>query len=201
MPKQMHFGDSSIEYETIERPVKYPRLEFRTGKLMVIVPENYDNERELLEKKAAWVIRKVEEIESAKRNANRKNAAYVPERTHDELKAIAGRRAREYADKLNVVPNGIRFKTMKTKWGSCSVKGNLTFNTLLRFLPDRLVNYVVYHEVAHLVERRHNDRFWAFVEQEYPDYSGLERELLEHWFLVQEMGGGTANRTEQRMSE
>jgi len=52
---------------------------------------------------------------------------------------------------------------MKTKWGSYSTKGNLTINTLLKHLPNKLIEYVVLHEMTHSQERKHNKRFWRIV--------------------------------------
>lgn len=186
MPKNIQFGNVCIEYETIERRVKYPRLEFQTGELVMIVPENYDSERELLEKKATWIIRKAAEIETAKKNARKKIGTDIPKLTQEELKEIAGKHILEYAGILNVTPSRISFKGMKTKWGSCSARGNLTFNKKLRYLPERLIRYVLYHELVHLLERKHSERFWSTIEEEYPDYQKLETELLEYWFFIQE---------------
>jgi len=74
---------------------------------------------------------------------------------------------------------------MKTKWGSYSPKGNLTINTLLKYLPEELIKYVVFHETAHSQERKHNERFWKTVNHEFKDYQTRETDLLVYWFLVQ----------------
>ena len=73
---------------------------------------------------------------------------------------------------------------MNSKWASYSQRGNLTVNTLLRHLTDTLIDYVVFHEVAHSVEREHNKRFWRILSKKFPNYEKLERELLIYWFLI-----------------
>ena len=74
---------------------------------------------------------------------------------------------------------------MKSKWASCSIKKNLTFNTLLRYLPNFLIKYVVFHEITHLKEKKHNERFWKIIKKEFKDYQKKEKELLIYWFLIQ----------------
>jgi hypothetical protein len=67
------------------------------------------------------------------------------------------------------------FGRMKSKWASCSPRGNLTVNTLLKFLPADLIEYVVYHEIAHLIEKRHDQRFWKMIKRRFKDYREKER--------------------------
>ncbi len=72
--------------------------------------------------------------------------------------------------------NGVRLKYNKSNWGSCSTGKNLNFSVRLFFAPDDVINYVVVHELAHLVEMNHSDRFWNIVENIMPDY--LEKEKI-----------------------
>jgi predicted metal-dependent hydrolase len=75
---------------------------------------------------------------------------------------------------------GIRFKNNQSNWGSCSNKANLNFSTRLLFAPEAVQDYVIIHELAHLVELNHSDRFWALVEQAMPDYLEKEKWLKEN---------------------
>ena len=71
----------------------------------------------------------------------------------------------------------VSIKDQKTCWGSCSRKGNLNFNYKLLFLPEHLQDYVIVHELAHLVELSHSRRFWAVVAGVLPDWRVRRREL------------------------
>lgn len=74
----------------------------------------------------------------------------------------------------------IRFKNTSSRWGSCSNTGNLNFSTRLLFAPQAVIDYVIIHELAHLVELNHSDRFWALVEQAMPDYVAQEKWLKKN---------------------
>jgi len=52
---------------------------------------------------------------------------------------------------------------MKTKWASHSRNSNLTINTLMKYLPEDLIHYITYHEIAHAIERKHNENFWDII--------------------------------------
>ncbi len=76
--------------------------------------------------------------------------------------------------------NNIRFKDMKTRWGSCSSKGNINISTRLLFAPDDVLDYICVHELAHLIEMNHSKRFWSIVEKVMPDYKEKEKWLKEN---------------------
>jgi len=59
---------------------------------------------------------------------------------------------------------------MKTKWASHSSNNNLTINTLLKYLPNDIIEYIVYHEIAHAIERKHNEKFWNLIAKKFQDY-------------------------------
>jgi predicted metal-dependent hydrolase len=87
-----------------------------------------------------------------------KALAYIPERVAF------------FAALVGVSYGGITIRNQKTRWGSCSGKGNLNFNCLLMLTPDDVIDYVVVHELCHLKEMNHSQRFWAEVGRVLPDY-------------------------------
>lgn len=77
---------------------------------------------------------------------------------------------------------GFRFgrvfiKNLRRNWGSCSEKGNLNFNYKLVHLPIRLAEYVVAHELCHLAEFNHSEKFWTLVARTFPDHRALRKAL------------------------
>ena len=169
-----------IPYRVFHRDVKYPRLEFNTGRLHVILPIG-SKPHTLLDKHRRWILGKVKFIEDCLKDAsNRHIIESSEEEFRDLVHSLANRASKELGKKLN----RIYFRTMKTKWASCSPKRNLMVNLLMRQLPEKLLNYVIFHEIAHLKEKRHNDRFWEIIEKRFNEYQEVERELFVYWFQI-----------------
>lgn len=179
MIKDVKIFDSDVEYSTDYRNIRYPRLEFKTGKLHLILPLGYNNEKELLEKHSHWI--KIRDLQIKKALIDSKKLR-LKNRSLIELKQITRKRLSKYKNKINKV----YFKKMKSKWGSLSSSRNMTFNTLLKYVPKRIIYYVIFHEITHFKEKKHNEQFWNLIKQEYSNYKAMEKELLIYWFLVQE---------------
>lgn len=73
--------------------------------------------------------------------------------------------------------NRISIKNQRTRWGSCSKKGNLNFNYKLALIPTHLAEYIVVHELCHLKEFNHSKNFWDLVTKAVPDYRECRKEL------------------------
>ena len=169
-----------IPYNISYRNIKYPRLEFSTGILLLILPHGHDPES-IITKHKRWINKKYKFIEECLKEAERiRLHSQSEEKFKEKVYSLTGINAEE----LKVEINRIFFKTMKTKWASCSTKKNLTINMLMSHLPERLLEYIIYHEVAHLVERTHSDRFWEIISENFPDYRELEKELFIYWFKL-----------------
>lgn len=74
----------------------------------------------------------------------------------------------------------IRLKYIHSRWGSCSARGNINLSTRLLFAPDEVIDYVIIHELAHLVEHNHSPEFWKEVARAMPDYKRHEKWLKEN---------------------
>ena len=178
MRREVKIFNSRIDYSVEYRNVKYPRLEFRTGDLILILPENYKDEKGLLKKHEKWIFRKQKAIESALKLSKKKN---LDRKSLEETKKIISKFCLENKEKINK----ISFRNMKSKWASCSKNGTLTFNKNLRFLPKNLIKYVVFHEITHLKEKKHNPKFWKLISREFKNYKAKEKDLFIYWFLIQ----------------
>ncbi len=76
--------------------------------------------------------------------------------------------------------NKIFFKNHKSKWGSCSSNKNINISTRLLFAPDDVLEYICIHELAHLLEHNHSDKFWQLVEKAMPNYNEKEEWLKQN---------------------
>jgi len=82
-----------------------------------------------------------------------------------------------YAKKMDLEYEKVFIKAQKTRWGSCSDKGNINLNCLLTQVPSYVRRYVIVHELAHRREMNHSGRFWKIVAEEMPDYKKAVRWL------------------------
>ena len=82
-----------------------------------------------------------------------------------------------YAPLMRVSPSLIKLTSARAQWGSCTTQGTLRFNWQLIKMPQRLIDYVVIHELAHLIEMNHSQAFWREVEKLCPDYLMRRKEL------------------------
>lgn len=98
----------------------------------------------------------------------------------EEALAFIPDRAAYYAPLVGVSYGRITIRAQRSRWGSCSSKGNLNFNCLLMLVPAHVLDYVVVHELCHLRELNHSPRFWAEVERILPDYKVSRTWLKEH---------------------
>ena len=87
-----------------------------------------------------------------------------------ELARFCAEQSHQYAAALGVHVQTIRVRNMRSRWGSCSASGNLSFSYHLIFAPQEIVQYVCAHEVAHLREMNHSPAFWQEVAKLYPNY-------------------------------
>ena len=97
-----------------------------------------------------------------------------------EAADILSVKAEEFSKQLKVTYKDIRIKDQKSRWGSCSSKGNLNFNYKIIMAPEVVCDYVVIHELCHLVHMNHSPEFWALVESICPGYKQYVKWLKEN---------------------
>jgi len=97
-------------------------------------------------------------------------------------KNILTEKVQDFAKLMSVTPNAVKINGAKTRWGSCSAKKSLNFSWRLIMADDDVIDYVVVHELAHIVEMNHSKQFWAVVEAVLPDYKLHQKRLkqLQH---------------------
>lgn len=97
-----------------------------------------------------------------------------------EAKEYLPKRTEELAQKHSLKYNDIKIKNLKSRWGSCSSKNNINLSLHLMKLPDELVDYVILHELAHIIHKNHSKNFWNCLETICPKSKYLNKQLREH---------------------
>lgn len=135
---------------------------------------------EFLESHKAW-------IDKAKQRIEEQTVHPVERLSMDEIRSLADRalkyipeRVAFYAPKIGVSYGRITIRNQKSRWGSCSTKGNLNFNCLLMLTPPEVIDSVVVHELCHRKEMNHSKRFYDEVLRVYPDYHKWNKWLKDN---------------------
>lgn len=102
----------------------------------------------------------------------------------NRAKELINERLEIFSNKIGVMFNTVRFKKQKTRWGSCSQKGNLNFNWKLVMAPTFIVDYVVVHELCHFKQMNHSREFWLLVENQISDYKNMRKWLKENGYKL-----------------
>ncbi|MDO4804554.1 MAG: SprT family zinc-dependent metalloprotease [Lachnospiraceae bacterium] len=175
----------NISYQLIRSNRKTLSIEIKPdGQVLVRAPRRITKREidQFLLSKSDWIEKHVRQ--AAERSAAAPKADIL---TPDEIRALANEalkdlpdRVRRFAPKVGVSYGGITIRNQKTRWGSCSSKGNLNFNCLLMLAPPEVRDYVVVHELCHRREMNHSPRFWAEVGRVLPDYEVQKAWLKEH---------------------
>ncbi len=179
-------GLGEIRISVIRSARKSFGLEVRDANTVLARIPARVSDRELktfVENHRSWILEKTAVM--AEREENRKSTPAPPpellsktDRMKIQLKI--GKRVRHYCEIMGVTVGYVTVKNQKTRWGSCSAKGNVNFNYQLAFLPDELLDYVVIHELAHRRHMDHSRAFWAEVEKYCPDYLERREQLKEY---------------------
>ena len=133
---------------------------------------------EFLDEKKDWLLQTRQRVEKRK-TEQIPISEEVRREGIERAKRIFPERTAYFAKRMGVDYGRITIREQKTRWGSCSSKGNLNFNWKLVLLDPELLDYVVVHELAHRREMNHSVAFWKVVEAELPDYRERRRRLKE----------------------
>lgn len=169
-----------MDYQIIRSNRKTIALQITDcGELLVRCPEKMTAEEihRFIARHRAWI----------EKHRSPHAAASLPSFTQEEIRDMAQKahaliplRVRDWAQKIGVSYGRITIRNQKTRWGSCSSKGNLNFNCTLSLVPGEVLDYVIVHELCHRREMNHSPRFWAEVEKFIPDYKTRRAWLREH---------------------
>lgn len=179
-------GLGEIRISVIRSARKSLGLEVRDANTVLARIPTRVSDRELkafVENHRSWILEKTAVM--AEREENRKSTpAPLPELLSKtdwmKIQLKIGKRVRHYCETMGVTVGYVTVKNQKTRWGSCSAKGNVNFNYQLAFLPEELLDYVVIHELAHRRHMDHSMAFWAEVEKYCPDYRERRERLKEY---------------------
>lgn len=174
-------GDELVLY-TVHKStrVRYLKLTVRNGGTLRITAPRHISDATIesfIQEKSGWVLSNIahyKSIPQAKSKDERKNE-YLRYKT--EALRMVQEKVLYFNSLYQFSPQAISIKNTTTLWGSCSRKGNLTFNYKIALIPGRLADYIVVHELCHLQEFNHSKQFWDLVAKTIPDHKERRKEL------------------------
>lgn len=180
---KMKIGEYNVEVRRSKR--KSAAIKITADMQIVVFVPLYvsDNEIErMVISKSKWIDEHMLKVQSTidERSKLEKITFEQVKELADQAVEYIPKRVKYYAEKENFVYNKITIKNLVSRWGSCSTKGNLNFNCLLMLTPDYVIDYIVVHELCHLREMNHSEKFWAEVEKIIPDYQRAELWLKQN---------------------
>lgn len=180
---KMKIGEYNVEVRRSKR--KSATIKITADMQIVVFVPLYvsDNEIErMVISKSKWIDEHMLKVQSTidERSKLEKITFEQVKELADQAVEYIPKRVKYYAEKENFVYNKITIKNLVSRWGSCSTKGNLNFNCLLMLTPDYVIDYIVVHELCHLREMNHSEKFWAEVEKIMPDYQRAELWLKQN---------------------
>ena len=177
-----------IEYELIRSKRKTMSITVKDGRLIVRAPLNLKKSEieNFLDKHTGWIekqLKKSKEMQDTLDSVPALSIEDIKELADEALKVIPDR-VRFYAEKMGVTYGRITIRNQKSKWGSCTAKGNLNFNCLLMLAPSEVLDGVIVHELAHRKHMDHSAEFYEEILKVYPNYKKWDMWLKENGTLL-----------------
>ena len=185
MPSRLSVADqvtmpNTITYKTIKSDRKTIAIQIMPeGNVVVRCPRRMrsDDIKRFVESKSGWIEKHLaacNPIEPSKLSEKEIS------KLREEARHLVTQRVKYYAPIIGVPYGQIAIRTQRTRWGSCSSKGNLNFNCLLALVPPDVLDYIVVHELCHRKELNHSERFWTEVGKVLPDYKIRKKWLKDN---------------------
>ena len=167
-----------MEYKVIYSGRKTVSLSIKEEKLLVRAPYGTSDRRieQIISAHLDWINKNIDK--QRKRNEKYKNLTDGDiKNLRKKAKVVLSQKAQHYANIMGLKYGRITITGATTRFGSCSGKGNISFSYRLMLYPEEAIDYVVVHELAHLVEMNHSDKFYKIVESVLPDYKQRQKML------------------------
>ena len=181
MKKIIQIRERKVEctFRASRRAKKMRLAIYCDGKFVVTAPRGTDLNRaeRFIVAKSRWIINKLDYFKSLGNTIIIKTSRADFLKYRHQAKLFVESRIQFFNKPCQFKFNKINIKNQKTRWGSCSKKGNLNFNYKIVLLPPYMADYIIAHELCHLIELNHSIRFWNFLKKLVPNCLEIRKEL------------------------
>ena len=173
---EIQYEGKDIPYTLKRSRIKNLYIYIRNGKVIVKAPMRLSDKyiEEFLNKKSKWIY---ENLEKSKEKANKEKEEKIEKKDVERLQKIVKENIYKYSKILGKSPKKVRIRDLKYAWGSCSSNQNISINLKLANKDERAIEYVVLHEMCHLIHMNHSKSFWNLVEKNMPQYKEYKKLL------------------------
>ncbi|MEE1312341.1 MAG: SprT family zinc-dependent metalloprotease [Lachnospiraceae bacterium] len=160
------------------------------GSILVRAPKQMTKEeiKKFVWQQENWIQKHQKKVEVRKKEVGQlvKLNEEEKQKLKEQAKKVFKEKAAYYARIIGVNYGRITIREQKTRWGSCSQKGNLNFNFRLLLAPEKVLDYVVVHELCHRKQMNHSKIFWSEVARVFPEYETCREWLRENGWKLSE---------------
>ena len=171
---EIEYKGEKLAYTLIKARIKNMYIHIKEGEVIVKAPHRLKEKyiHDFVNKKAKWIYEKLKESKAKPKIQEKIEQADI-----ERLSKRVEESIKKYSIKLGVAPKKVRIKNIKYAWGSCSSNKNITINMNLAKKNEKVIEYVVLHEMCHLVYMNHSKDFWELVEKYMPKYKEYKKML------------------------
>lgn len=188
MQKQIDLNKHKVEY-TLKVNRRSHRLRlaiYCDGRFVVTAPKfmSLNYVETFIIRKAQWVLGRIRYFKRFPGQALSRLTKKDYLKHKEQALTLVHNRIAHFNQIYNVTINRICIRNQKTRWGSCSKKGNLNFNYRIVLMPAEFADYIIVHELCHLIEFNHSKKFWALVDKAVPNFLKIRKELRKGNFKI-----------------
>ncbi len=181
MKKEIELQQKKVEYTLkVSKRARRMRLAiYGDGAFVVTAPQfvGLSTIEQFILRKSQWVVDKIEYFKQFSGRVFVKNTKQEFALHKESALALAVERMAHFNEVYQFSWGRVTIRNQKTRWGSCSKKGNINFNYKIALLPAHIADYIIVHELCHLKEFNHSRNFWDLVAQTVPNHRGVRAEL------------------------
>ena len=176
--------NKDVKVNIIRSDRKTLSIQLKTGEIIARAPLRMKDKEiySFIDSKKSWIEKNLAKIEEREKAISEEQPFTQEEiiALVEKAKIIIPERVKYYASKIGVTYNRITIRCQRTRWGSCSSKGNLNFNCLLALFPIEVIDSVVVHELCHRKHMNHSSQFFAEIEKVFPEYKKWHKRLSDN---------------------
>lgn len=173
---KIEYNGEIIFYELTKSKIKNMYIYINNGKVTVKAPIQLKDKyiQDFVCKKSKWIYKKIKQNEEIPRIEEK-----IDQKDIDKLEIVVKNSIEKYTKLLKEIPNKVRIKDIKYAWGSCSSNRNISINQKLAKKDEKVIEYIVLHEMCHLKYMNHSKDFWNLVETYMPEYKEYKKMLKQ----------------------